>query len=331
VKRFAAAMLDAAKRTAGKSGMIGKAANWCLNTQYRVYWRYYRPIVKKRMDYRGCQILTPAKGNDAIARLLESGEPAAIGKLGNVEARALASFISCQGRPVTWDADVKLELYRNAGVFPANDEVMSKWCVQFIDSLKSLDLVGLWFHRYESQLVKRFAVEATLAVDTSLEPYYHKNPWSRCLKNKRVLVISPFADSIRRQYQYRDKIWQDDRCLPDFRLDAIRAPLSDALVKSPFKDWFEALQHMTMEISRREFDAAIVGAGAYSIPLIAHIKQRGKFAIHLGGATQILFGIKGDRWDNMPRVSRFYNKYWTRPSKDETPSNASIVEGACYW
>ena len=283
------------------------------------------------MDYWGCHILKSGEGNDLIARLLESGEPAAIGKLGNVEAGALMSFIEREGEPETWHKVTKAALYRNAGVFPASDEVVSRWCTEFLDSIKSLDLVALWYHCYESKIVKRFAVNAQFAELTALEPFLHKNPWSRYLKNKRVLVISPFVDSIERQFRYRDRIWQDEGCLPDFELDTIKAPLSDALVKSPFKDWFDALEHMRTEVSRKEFDAAIVGAGAYSIPLVAYIKRSGRFAIHIGGNTQLLFGIMGKRWDDNPLYSKFYNEFWTRPSKEETPPNTSIVEDGCYW
>ena len=63
----------------------------------------------------------------------------------------------------------------------------------------------------------------------------------------------------------------------------------------------------------------------------AHAKRRGKQAIHLGGPLQILFGIKGKRWDDIPSVSKFYNEYWTRPSDEETPVNNTKVEGGCYW
>ena len=287
--------------------------------------------MKKRVDYWGCNILKSGEGNDLIARLLESGEPAAIGKLGNVEAGALKSFIECEGDLAAWHTETKAALYRNAGVFPASDEVIRRWCTEFLDSTRSLDLIALWYHCYESMIVRRFATNAEFTELTALEPYLHENPWSRYLKNKRVLVISPFVDSIRRQFRYRDRIWQDERCLPDFELDTIRAPLSDALAKSSFKDWFDALEHMKTEISRKEFDAAIVGAGAYSIPLATYIKEKGRFAIHLGGSTQFLFGIKGKRWDGLNFYSKFYNEYWARPSEEETPPNASIVEDGCYW
>ena len=80
-----------------------------------------------------------------------------------------------------------------------------------------------------------------------------------------------------------------------------------------------------------DYDVAIIGCGAYGFSLAAHTKRMGKKAIHLGGATQILFGIKGKRWDELPAVNKFYNKYWVRPLPEETPARKERVEGGCYW
>jgi hypothetical protein len=88
---------------------------------------------------------------------------------------------------------------------------------------------------------------------------------------------------------------------------------------------------MCEQMSSIAFDCAIVGAGAWSLPLVAHAKLLGKWAIHLGGSTQILFGIKGGRWDTMPQISAFYNDAWTRPSAVETPSEIKKIENGCYW
>ena len=58
--------------------------------------------------------------------------------------------------------------------------------------------------------------------------------------------------------------------------------------------------------------------------------------MHLGGATQLLFGIRGKRWEDenynkQYNYSALMNEYWVRPSEDEIPDGAKKVEGACYW
>jgi hypothetical protein len=92
---------------------------------------------------------------------------------------------------------------------------------------------------------------------------------------------------------------------------------------------------MLADIKRKieliNFDIALIGTGGSSLPLAVHCKQLGKQAIHLGGALQILFGIKGYRWDNKPHVSCFYNDHWIRPNGDEIPKDYKLNEEGCYW
>jgi glycerol-3-phosphate dehydrogenase len=82
-----------------------------------------------------------------------------------------------------------------------------------------------------------------------------------------------------------------------------------------------------------DFDVAIIGCGAYGMPLASKLKNAGKQAIHLGGATQLLFGIKGNRWENgyPTKIATFFNDAWVRASAEETPQNAYTVERGCYW
>ena len=60
-------------------------------------------------------------------------------------------------------------------------------------------------------------------------------------------------------------------------------------------------------------------------------KKLGKTGLHLGGATQIIFGIKGKRWEGIEDFKPFFNEYWSRPLKEETPEKINVVEEACYW
>ncbi len=71
--------------------------------------------------------------------------------------------------------------------------------------------------------------------------------------------------------------------------------------------------------------------GAWSLPLVAHAKSLGACAIHLGGATQILLGVKGKAWEGNGQITAFYNEAWTRPSSSETPQGISNIENGCYW
>lgn len=98
-----------------------------------------------------------------------------------------------------------------------------------------------------------------------------------------------------------------------------------------FEDWLSALDFMKSEIKKKEFDIAIIGAGSYGLPLAAYVKKLGKQAIHMAGVTQLLFGIRGKRWDNDKLYHTFFNKNWCYHSVEETPKGNGQVEGGTYW
>jgi len=155
------------------------------------------------------------------------------------------------------------------------------------------------------------------------------HPWTNALEGKRILVISPYSKTIKKQYKKRAKLFSNKNILPKFHLITLTSVNSVGGETNGFKTWFEALSHMEKEISKIEFDIAILGCGAYGFPLAAYIKRKGKKAVHLGGSTQLLFGIFGKRWE----TSHFslINKYWVRPAEDERPKNYKSIEDGCYW
>ena len=120
--------------------------------------------------------------------------------------------------------------------------------------------------------------------------------------------------------------------LPKFKsFETIRAMQTIAGTDSNFTDWFEALNAMKSEMDKKDFDVVIIGCGAYGFPLAAHAKRIGKKAIHLGGPTQMLFGIKGKRWVENDDFKAIINKYFVFPSDTDKIKNASKVKDGCYW
>jgi hypothetical protein len=145
------------------------------------------------------------------------------------------------------------------------------------------------------------------------------------------LVIHPFSETISEQYKKRQDIFENKDVLPQFELITLKAIQTIAGNKSQFQNWFDALNYMLEKAMSKDFEVAIIGCGAYGLPLAIKLKQVGKQAIHMGGATQILFGIKGARWDYHPIISKLYNQNWVRPAKSEIPERSYLVEESCYW
>jgi len=288
----------------------------------------------ERNKYRDTTILPAQETNALLEQTLLQGSPQGIAKMGASELGGVRRWIShhdAQGHCSSWGGH-DTWLFRNAGVYPNDAAIHSRFVQEYLKSLSDLTILAVWFRWGEREVVRKYAPRATYVAQAGTEPFFHERPWSRALAGKRVLVVTPFADTVESQYRRRSEIWAvQPEILPEFELQTLKTPLSAALVPPVFKDWFEALDHFKAEMARRQFDVAIVGAGAWSLPLAAHAKKLGRWGLHLGGGTQLLFGIRGRRWDDSPQLARFYNDAWTRPGATETPQTVTQVEGGCYW
>ena len=153
---------------------------------------------------------------------------------------------------------------------------------------------------------------------------------------KKVLVIHPFTETIRSQYLRRELLFPGREVLPEFELITMKAVQSNGVLPEqfPYSDWFEALDFMCGKIREIDYDIALIGAGAYGMFLGAFCKHCGKQALHIGGALQLIFGIKGARWEKQypPEFGqRLFNENWVNPLPSERPAGYEIVEDGCYW
>lgn len=285
------------------------------------------------------------EANDLVRGRLSEGTPCLVAKFGAVELRALVNYWSiCQEqyglrdllnfvrgkREFLWWDDSLRWLCTNAGFFPFEPEGFYRFCDLYIEDMQEIDILGSYI-REEGCFWPLLKQAARVNLDGYYAPYFFANPWTKVLEGKKVLVVHPFEESIRKQYDLRDKLWHDPNVLPEFELKTVRAVQTIAGEKSQYEDWFQALAAMMDIISGVNFDIALIGCGAYGLPLAAHVKRMGKQAVHLAGWTQVLFGIKGKRWIDNPRVAPFMNEYWSHPLPSEVPKNYTVIESGCYW
>lgn len=286
--------------------------------------------------------------NQLIMESIINGNPFMISRLGTPEANCIMNYLDLErrnkpgffnqlhaefkGSAKNWSETVKTDLRDLVGFFPVTDAMLERFALFYSKCLSQTDAIGIWgFVPGETYLIDKYCASAKPYSPIALEPYFFENPWSQALKGKKVLVIHPFTESINKQYKNKDFLFANKHVLPDFECTTIKAVQSIAGNKTEFENWFEALDSMQHQIDVSDFDVALIGAGSYGLPLAAYVKQKGKVAIHIGGATQILFGIKGKRWDDHPQISSFYNEYWVRPEISEIVPDAQKVEGGCYW
>jgi len=286
---------------------------------------------------------TGQKASDLIYDYLNNDKPCMIARFGSGELGCVVNYLKLakknsenylryiKGENIVFEYDKKIRtgMTNNAGFFPSSDENLDRFNKLMLECIPNVDILGS--HWPDEIYVKDRIANAKIVGLPDLEPYYHNNPWSRVLKGKNVLVIHPFVETIKSQYLKRNKLFINSDILPEFKLETIKAVQSIAYNDCGYKNWFDALEAMKFQITQKEYDIAIIGCGAYGFPLASFVKEQGKKAVHLGGATQILFGIKGTRWNEHEFISKLYNEYWVRPSKEETPIHHKKVEKGCYW
>ena len=316
---------------------------------------YQRIFVPAAPPYdRG--ITDPDEASKVIYDLLASGKPCMIARYGSTELLALTNYLGVvdkhrsvckyiQGKQFAWwwEDNVKDQMTRWSGFFPSTDENLMKFGELMVEDSKQVDVLGSWIdnERFMQPYMSSALQKIHLHV---LEPFWSCKPWSRVLHGKRIVVVHPFAATINTQYQKsRRNLFDNQNVLPEFSsLRLVKAVQSLGGDNSCFKNWFEALEWMKNEIDKEDYDVCLIGCGAYGFPLAAHVKRAGKQAVHLGGALQLLFGIRGNRWEDpnygvkewgivQGLYSNLMNEYWVRPSENEKSNNAKAVEGGCYW
>ncbi len=289
---------------------------------------YLRRLLRRRELNRHGAVRDAEAGNGLLREAILSGGPHGIAKIGSLEAEALTCFLRQTGYPPL----LMEQLVTNVGLFPGTPESIDRFCAAYLAALARIDLLAVWGQPGEAGILRRAeAVPRTLLHIDSFEPWYHPDPWSGALAGRRVVVLHPFAATIERQYARRRAVWGDCAILPDFDLRTVRMPLSPALAPPEHGSWQDQFDHLIGAIEARPYDVLIAGAGGISLPVAAHACAAGKVGFHMGGLTQILFGILGRRWEASPAVAARRNAAWVRPSGDEAPATVRKVEQGCYW
>lgn len=290
---------------------------------------------------------TGQTANDTIRKMLDSPRPCMICRFGSGEMETTLRYLDIvvpgglytklgrmfvgRSGPFWWDNSIRAGVCWLAGVFPPTDETLNRFGARVIDDCQEIDVLASWLAG-EKRLHALCFPKAKSIPLIDLEPFFVARPWTAALENKTVLVVHPFVHTIRRQFKNRTALFSNAQILPDFTLKTYQAVQSFAGNTCGFKTWFDALDHMCEDIGKIDFDIALIGAGAYGMPIAAHIKRMGRKAVHMGGITQLLFGIKGKRWDGLLKYREgLYNDAWVRPLQFDHPPNFQTIESGSYW
>lgn len=291
-------------------------------------------------------------GAEEITKTFKGSDPFFIGRNGSSEIAVFFYWLNNRSSGWAWPRDLISKLEMNFGVWPINTESVDEWCRCYQICLK--DLTGLaagWYKPLadaELKFVNNHNSRAFKVPLRSLEPYYvtPELRWTAELADKDVAVVTSFTKTIQQQLDRIDPlaIWS---CID--APETILPPTTRwHLVKSYFppnvsKDdptgwasigihsWEPAVAHVVDEVLKTGAKIAIIGCGALGMIVGGRLRKKGISVILMGGAVQVLFGIRGKRWENHEVISKFWNENWIYPLESERPPNAGTIEGACYW
>ncbi|WP_372773931.1 hypothetical protein [Mangrovibacterium sp.] len=287
---------------------------------------------------------------NAIANIIYNAfmqdKPCMIARYGSTELSAVLNYLGVKQKNKDilkfirgetpewwWNKNILNQMQQWSGFFPPTEKLLEQFGELMIEDSKFVDILGSW--QSDERLITTLPKNHIKVQREPMNPFFADRPWTHALESKNVLVVHPFAESIKQQYKIKDKIFPNG-ILPNFNLIVIPAVQSIGGKCGHFNDWFEALDFMKNAIDSVDYDICLLGCGAYGFPLAAHVKRNGKKAFHLGGSLQLLFGIKGARWEDPNynstyNYARLMNEHWIKPNEKEKPSTAEQVEGACYW
>lgn len=270
------------------------------------------------------------EANALIADYIKSDKPFALCRLGSAEFTLMQLYDEYQMFHRN-----RLPQSNMYSLFHEDLAEIDRWVTLTKDDCKDVDIMAYFEdHPMEEYLIRSYCSNTKLIRLEQVETILHEIPWTMALEGKKVLVISPFVDTITAQYPNMDKIYQGRKMLPEFELKTLKSVwFSGAKEEDTFNNWFDALDYLYEEAMKIDFDIALLGCSTFGFDLACMFKRAGKQAIQYGGALQLLFGIKGSRWDDCPPYVKYFNEYWVRAPKTEAPSKnfANKLDNSCYW
>lgn len=286
----------------------------------RSIYYYLKPINVEQLDEDEME--------QAFGEKIELKIPTMIGRMGTTESSTIIAELMGSRKKKEKMCE---QLCKWSGFFPNDATLLSEFSKEYLNALMEIDYIHILNKKWDFYLVRKYCEKKVTYIENP-GLWSANNPWSKHLKNKKVLVVHPFEESIRKQYQIHEKLFSNLDMLPDFELKTIKAVQTIAgSTDDRFQTWFEALEWMKKQMDLCDYDVALIGCGAYGFPLAAHAKRMGKIGIHMGGDLQMLFGIWGSRWNSNKEALQLRNEYWAKPLESETPTECMRVESGCYW
>jgi hypothetical protein len=275
-------------------------------------------------------------------KIEDSNLPFFLGRLGSVEAEVL-SFPQAKENLLSklkYSVRLRKEAWISAGIWPPTSKQLKVFKNEFESSIQAATMLAEWPDNslpIQKKIFEKFS-RNTLRIPLGvLDPIFLAaediTPWTNSFGNKRILVVSSFAEEILIQYSKLEVLHQK-KIMPNFTLTTIRPPQTNGL-KISFFSWEKHLRKfqtkLFSQIERDKPDLVLVSAGSYGMPICKFLLANKISSIYVGGALQLYFGIWGSRWRNSTHVLSMATENWIWPDRKTRPFGATFVENSAYW
>jgi len=262
-----------------------------------------------------------------------------VGRNGTIEMEVLLS----RHNSMQLEPRQILQLERNAGVFPTTPVSITNWISKTLAAIQDSDLlVAGWYKPiavHELDFLRDIGTRGPYLPLRALEPYYvpEAYQWTSALEGRRVAVVSSFAETACVQATRAAAVWSGRAVLPKAVYLPVETRYSPRLAQGraewpdTIKSWDAAVAHIVNRVMEQHAEIVLIGCGGLGMVIGHELRMRGKVCIVMGGAIQVLFGIKGQRWQNHSIISSFWNDAWVWPRFEDIPGGADEVENRCYW
>lgn len=294
-------------------------------------------LAQKRGKVLGKKFYSNKDFNSIVYNKIISSDPFFICRYGNSEFSTMVISELKQNNVLSHISDSTLKTAKmGPGVFPENEDVYVNFSNFYKKSISEADLNAYWGNVImEEYFLKRILKSGSgLFAMRALEPFQYKFPWTAALKGKKVLFVSPMSEHLKSQYKKKAFLFENKNILTDFEINCVTSCQSSGNnIPEGYSDWFDSYEHTLKKCFSVDFDIALLSCGSYAVPIAAEIKKRGKQAIVMGGMMQLMFGIKGQRWEaSRPDIVALYNDNWIRQDiKFRVKDADKMVDGAAYW
>ena len=226
----------------------------------------------------------------------------------------------------------KTIIYNYMNVKHENDidpETYNKYFEILLNFVKEADLFVCGIHYDKNndeykQFIKYLNVKSSYTYDI----FYS------IVKNRKILIISPFAELFKKQFDSGNcKLIDND--FPDIKKIYYYTNIYTFFNNGPHNNILETVNYLFADILSKindNYDLVLISAGAYSNLLANKFYDYGKDVYTMGAELQKFFGVLNNREKSKMNLNVINKNLWIVDIPNEyKPIDYEKIENGCYW